>query len=123
MKKILVVDGDKNFLTSLSISLRERGYEVDTNESASEALWAVKTKEYDYLIPDIKMNDIKGYVLAEITSSVSPKTKIILISVYVFPLGFSKYPHLVKPFRFSDLLETMEKVSHEEASSLKVVLP
>ena len=114
MKKVLVVDDEKTMLTSLSISLEERGFEVDTSKTGHEALAKIKDKEYDHLITDVKMSGISGYELADSTSCISPKTKIILISAYGFPIGFNKYPHLTKPFRFSDLLETLEKFSHED---------
>ncbi len=105
MEKILVVDDERVLLTSLSIFLEEKGYNVDTSEAVLEALAMIEKKEYDFLLTDINLVGLNGYNLADAVASFNPKTKIILISGYSFPPGFDKYPHLTKPFKFSELLE------------------
>jgi CheY-like chemotaxis protein len=116
MEKILLVDDEKSFLTSMSHSLRKRGYDVDTSGGPDEALakMVYQKREYDYLITDVELPRMLGYELADIACLTNPNIKVILISAYDFPSGYSNYSYLTKPFKVSDLVMALEKTSSRD---------
>lgn len=65
MKKILVVDDEKNIRTLFRDELEEAGYEVDTAGSGQEALEKVSAKTPDLIVLDIRMEDMTGLEVLE----------------------------------------------------------
>ena len=113
MKRILVVDDQKNVRISLSIGLGREGYVVDVASNAKGALLKLKESHYDYVLADVKMPDINGFILANIIKELYPNIKIILMSAYDFSDYESKYktlgncPKLSKPFEMVELLRLL----------------
>lgn len=65
MKKILVVDDEKNIRTLFRDELEEAGYEVDTAGSGQEALDKVSAQRPDLIVLDIRMEDMTGLEVLE----------------------------------------------------------
>ena len=113
MRKILVVDDQKNVRISLSIGLGREGYLVDVAKNAQVALVKLKEECYEYVLADVKMPDINGFVLATIISQLYPEIRIILMSAYDFRDYEGKYkqldkcPKLSKPFEMVKLLNLL----------------
>jgi len=113
MKKILIVDDEKNFRISLSIGLTRKGYEVDVAGNALEALMKMKESLYDFMLTDIKMPKTNGIELAKQVAKFYPYVRIILMSAYDFRdyekeyKGVSEYPKLSKPFQMKEMTETL----------------
>ncbi len=114
MKKILVVDDQKNVRTSISIGLGRVGYQVDVASNAENALLKLKEKPFDVVLADLRMPDTNGYVLANIIRQLYPNVKIILMSAYDFNEYDQKYKSpiplqkLAKPFGMVDLLTILQ---------------
>jgi DNA-binding response OmpR family regulator len=60
MKKILVVDDEKNIRILFRDELEEAGYEVELAESGNEALAKIDVAPPDLVILDIRMADMTG---------------------------------------------------------------
>jgi len=114
MMKILVVDDQKNLRISLSIGLGREGFFVDSAKNAQTALVKLKEQYYDFVLTDIKMPDINGFVLATIIKELYPNINIILMSAYDFKDYNGKYVHLnecpklSKPFEMVELVKLLE---------------
>jgi DNA-binding response OmpR family regulator len=65
MKKtsILFVDDEKDVLDSFSAGLNERGYDIVTASSGSEALELVTSYTPDLIIADLRMQPMNGFDL------------------------------------------------------------
>jgi CheY-like chemotaxis protein len=62
MRKILIVDDDKDVFESMKIVLEAEGYDVDWATNGAEALQMVKTARPDLMILDVMMNtDDEGF--------------------------------------------------------------
>jgi len=113
MRKILVVDDQKNVRNSLSIGLGREGYLVDVAKNAQVALVKLKEGCYDFVLTDVKMPDINGFVLARIIKELYPDIHIILMSAYDFRdyegkhQQLEKCPKLSKPFEMVKLLKLL----------------
>lgn len=76
MKKILLVDDDPDANLSLSILLRDRGFDVDSFTSPSDALKYFRRNYYDLLVLDVRMPNMDGFELYRAIREVNTKAKI-----------------------------------------------
>ncbi|MDR2886793.1 MAG: response regulator transcription factor [Bacteroidales bacterium] len=63
-KKILIVDDEQDICEILSFNLENEGYEVDTANSAEEAL-AKLSPQHTLILLDVMMGGMSGYRMAE----------------------------------------------------------
>ncbi len=63
MEKILVVDDEQDICDILQFNLETEGYQVDTANSAEEAL-TMELDDYDILLLDVMMGEMSGFELA-----------------------------------------------------------
>lgn len=61
MLKILLVENSRTARAVLARLLEGEGYEVQTVSTGSEAIDALKSKEYNLLIMDVFMPEMNGY--------------------------------------------------------------
>jgi PAS domain S-box-containing protein len=80
--RILLVDDDKALLDALpeALQLRMNGIEIDTSETAIEALERIRDTDYDAIVSDIKMPGMDGLALLGEIRSLRPKTPTLLIT-------------------------------------------
>lgn len=82
--KILVVDDEKTLCDTLKFNLELDGYDVDTANSAEEAM-ALDLAVYDLILLDVMMGEISGFQMAKILKN-SPKLTSIPI-IFCTALG------------------------------------
>ena len=76
MTNIALVDDEQSILTSVSLSLENEGFKVDTFLNGVEALEALENKSYDLGLFDIKMPKMDGNeLLSKVRSSKIEKLK------------------------------------------------
>jgi DNA-binding response OmpR family regulator len=63
MKRLLVVDDEKNLLLLYKSELQADGYAVDTADRGEDALRRLEEKEYDLVVLDIRMPGLDGIEL------------------------------------------------------------
>ncbi|MGE5798425.1 MAG: response regulator, partial [Ignavibacteria bacterium] len=116
MKKILVVEDEKELSDNIRILLEAEGYSVILVENGLEALKVIDKENPDLIISDIMMPFMNGYELFE-TVKEDLKTKIIPFIFltakndmpalrYGMNLGADDY--LIKPFTPEDLLQSIK---------------
>lgn len=112
MKRILVVDDEKDIRNLLKEALTLEGYETDLAEDGAQAVELLK-KQPDLILLDINLPDMDGYqVCTAIRSFVS--APILFLSARVeepdrvmgFRAGGDDY--IVKPFGMDELLARIE---------------
>jgi PAS domain S-box-containing protein len=79
---VLIVDDDPALLQALpeTISLRLDGIEIDTCDSARDALERIAAKDYDAIVSDIKMPGMDGLALLAEIKRRRPATPTLLIT-------------------------------------------
>ncbi len=65
METILIVDDEKNYLVILEALLAPEGYEIITEDNASNALRLLRETDLDLVITDMKMPGRNGMELLE----------------------------------------------------------
>ncbi|HEX6556139.1 MAG TPA: hybrid sensor histidine kinase/response regulator [Ktedonobacteraceae bacterium] len=80
--RILLVDDDTALLQALpqAVSLRMTGVQVETSDSALQALELIKERDYDAIVSDIKMPGMDGLTLLSHIQHWQPETPTLLIT-------------------------------------------
>jgi PAS domain S-box-containing protein len=80
--RILLVDDDRALLDALpkALRLRMNGIEIDTSESAAEALERIREIDYDAIVSDIKMPGMDGLALLQEIRQARPATPTLMIT-------------------------------------------
>ncbi|MCK4233658.1 sigma-54-dependent Fis family transcriptional regulator [candidate division WOR-3 bacterium] len=80
MKKILVVDDERNIQNILKEVLTDEGYSVTTTGTGKGCIGAVSKEFYDAIILDVKLPDIDGISIIKNIKEVSGESEIVVIS-------------------------------------------
>jgi DNA-binding response OmpR family regulator len=122
IKKILIIDDDSSFASTMSDRLDFEGYEVVTASDGSEGLDAVERERPDLIVLDILMPKLNGYAILKMLKSRNNKAKVIIctgrsdVMDAVKGEGISGF--LVKPFDPIELVN-MVNVTFQLAEELR----
>ena len=132
-KHILIVEDEKDLLTTLEYNFQKEGYKTSGVTTGKEAIQAVRNKKPDLLILDLMLPDISGLdVCKEIRNKSNNEDIFILMltakgeevdRIVGFELGADDY--LVKPFSLRELslrVSSLLKRSRPHSSNEKVTI-
>jgi len=117
---ILMVDDEDLLLTMGKAILSAYGYRVLTANGGQKALEVLSRKDtpVDLVITDLVMPAMSGRELVEHIRQLSPATRIICTSGYVWPAGQEiNGAYLQKPFTSHELLLKVKQALRPDASS------
>lgn len=124
IKRILIVDDEEDLCEILKFNLETEGYNVDTANSAEEALER-EIASYDLLLLDVMMGEISGFRLASMLKKQPETTAIPIIfitardtendTVTGFNLGADDY--ISKPFAIREVLARVKAVLRRTSAS------
>lgn len=80
MKRILVVEDSKSYLSVLSQGLSDEGFSVATAENGEDGLAAAKKEKPDLILLDIEMPKMGGIEMAEKLKESGIKVPIIFLT-------------------------------------------
>lgn len=110
MTRLLVVDDDEAFRTTIGRDLAEHGYEVALAQNAHEAARTLSEQTIDIMLTDLRMPGADGIDLLDRVRSLSTNTRTILMSGYASARDYQRAIEcgavrvLCKPFTSSELL-------------------
>jgi len=119
MKKILVVDDEKNIRILFRDELEDDGYEVDTAESGTEALEKVAENPPDLIVLDIRLADMSGIEVLEEIRKTNEELPVIMCTAVRglkddFTIWDSKVSdYITKPVDLEDLKAKIKKALSE----------
>jgi DNA-binding response OmpR family regulator len=109
--KVLLVDDEKELVTTLAERLNIRGLEAQWATSAEEAMARLQTESFDIAVLDVKMPKVDGLLLKKQMQERCPAMKFIFVtghgSTQDFETGTSEVGadyYLVKPLKIDDLI-------------------
>lgn len=109
--KILLVDDEAEFVTTLAERLRIRGFQPEIAMDGEEALTVFQTSDFDIVVLDILMPGISGFdVLKEIKKQRSDIPVILLTGHGATKEGMEgmslgAYDYLMKPIDIEELIK------------------
>jgi len=121
--RILVVDDEEDLCEILKFNLENEGYEVDTANSAEEAL-KKDISSYDLLLLDVMMGEISGFKMANVLKKDKKTANVPIIfitakdtendTVTGFNIGADDY--ISKPFSLREVIARVKAVLKRTAT-------
>lgn len=125
--RILVVDDEEDLCEILKFNLENEGYEVDSANSAEEAL-KMDLSQYHLLLLDVMMGEISGFRMANMLKKDKKTAQIPIIFITAkdtendtitgFNLGADDY--ISKPFSLREVMVRVKAVLRRTSSVLPV---
>lgn len=125
--KILIVDDEERFRTTMNKLLRVRGLEPTMAGSGAEAIDRLGEHQFDVVILDVRMPEMGGvHVLAEL-KKIDPEVEVIIMTGYasvdtakeIMKLG--AYDYMLKPYAIDELVEKIEAAYDRKMARKKLV--
>lgn len=126
-RSILVVDDDHAVVEYLCESLCGHGYQVTGTASALDALAWVERDNFDLVISDVEMPELRGVDLLTAILDVKPTQLVLLITAYgsvemaVAAVQAGACDFLTKPFKMEALLHAIARAFSERMLRREVV--
>jgi DNA-binding NtrC family response regulator len=123
--RLLLVDDEERFRTTLSKLLGVRGIPVAAVGSGEEALAELRSKPYDVILLDVRMPGMNGVeVLAEI-KKINPALEVIILTGHasvdaaadIMKLG--GYDYLLKPCSVDELMDKIDGANERKLAREK----
>ena len=108
--RLLLVDDEKEFVSTLAERLSLRGFETDWVTNAKDAEEIIKSRHYDLALLDVKMPQVGGRELKKIIEKKLPGIKTIYLTGHGseedYHAGSAEAEYyLMKPININDLIE------------------
>lgn len=113
--RVLLIDDEKELVTTLSERLELRGIDNDWATSGEAGLEFIKREKYEWVVVDLKMPGLGGFETIRAIKREQPGARIILLTGHsgsedleqALDLGADDY--LVKPVQIETLLSMMQQ--------------
>jgi DNA-binding NtrC family response regulator len=120
---VLVVDDDTEMRALLLDVLRNEGYEVAEAKNGTDAVLALRAREFDVILMDKNMPGPSGLDLLPGFRRVCPRSQVILMTAYGDVPSFMEavekgaVEFLFKPFRMEEMKAAIAKALGGQAES------
>jgi CheY-like chemotaxis protein len=113
-KRILVIDDEEAFRSTLREVLGEAGYQVDVTPYLASAVGTALAGKYDLITLDLRMPGLDGLEIAKLFQSYNSHIRVLVISGYLDPrvvaqlkaLGVKHF--LDKPLDIGEIIQAVE---------------
>lgn len=118
-KKILIVDDDPRNIFALKLTLKARGYQIESCTMAQVAIEILQEKEIDIVLMDMMMPEMDGYQAIKMirnTPGIS-EVPVIAVTAQAMPedrqkcLDVGAQDYISKPVDVDQLMIAIEKLS------------
>ncbi len=119
-KSVLIVDDEKNMRHMLKVMLGKVGYEVATASDGIKALEMLETRDFDFVLCDIRMPKMDGMEFLKQAQEKFPEKTYIMMSAYgtidtaLEAMKQGAYDYISKPFKTDEVLLTLKKAEERE---------
>ena len=119
--KILIVDDEPRMTDSLKILLGNEGYEIQTKHNGREALEAISKDDFDLLILDLILPDMKGSEIMDNVSRQARELFVIVITGHassksaIEALKRGAFDYIRKPFEHEELSKAVKNALRQKA--------
>jgi DNA-binding NtrC family response regulator len=114
--RVLFVDDEVGFVDVVAKRMIKRGLDVTKTYSGAQALQALRKKDFDVVILDLKMEDMDGIEVLQILKKMAPDLEVIMLTGHGSEkaardgIKFGAADYLTKPCEFEDLMEKIKEV-------------
>ncbi len=124
--RVLIVDDEKRFRSTMCKLLCTRGLEAVTVGTAPDALEIMKERAYDVAIVDVKMPGMNGVDLLREMKKIDPAIEVIIMTAYASVdtakaiLERGAYDYMLKPYAIDELVEKIGAAYDRKQSRLRL---
>jgi DNA-binding NtrC family response regulator len=110
MADILLIDDEKSVRTTLALMLQKVGYRVEDAGSGSDGIDKFKTRFFDLVITDLKMDPVDGLAVLREIKALNPSTEVLVMTAFgtvesgVEAMKSGAYHYIQKPFDKDEFL-------------------
>jgi DNA-binding response OmpR family regulator len=79
-RRVLLIDSDARDRTAIARFLENEQYQVETGKSLTDAIKKIADENYDCLIMDVNLPEMKGYEAVSIIKNLDSGVKIIMMT-------------------------------------------
>lgn len=126
MRRILVIDDDFDICQLLKRFFTKKNFEVETVNSASDAVKVLKEESFDIILCDYKLPDAEGVELLQKIKILSPRVPVVIITGYsdvkiaVETLKHGACDYVTKPLYPDEILLTVETAIEKSSAKAEV---
>ncbi|MBI4621022.1 MAG: response regulator [Desulfobacterales bacterium] len=112
--RLLLVDDEEDFRTTLASRLKRRNIDVTDVGSGNEAIELIRERSFDVAVLDIKMPGMDGIETLKHLKKIAPLVEVILLTGHgsveagIEGMRLGAYDYLMKPYNVKDLLLKVE---------------
>ena len=113
--RLLLVDDEVGFSTVMAKRLNRRDMEVTAAFSGTQGIQALRAKQFDVAVLDLKMEDMDGIEVLKIFKIIDPNMPVIMLTGHGSEksandgIQHGAYDYLTKPYEFTELLEKIRQ--------------
>ena len=114
-ERVLIVDDEKNIVSSLQEILNDEGYEIVTAEDGLDALEMVQAEPPDLVLLDIWIPGMDGIEVLQVIKTYHPEIEVLVMSGHgtidtaVKATKLGAYDFIEKPFSLDQLVVSVQK--------------
>ena len=119
--KVLIVDDEEDFLETLAARLRVRDLDVQAVTTGEEALDALREREADVVILDVRLPGMSGVQALEKIKERFSLIEVMILTGYADPktairvMELGAFDYLVKPVAINELLYRLQDAHRKKA--------
>ena len=113
--RLLLVDDEVGFSTVMAKRLTRRDMEVTAAFSGAQGIQALRAKQFDVAVLDLKMEDMDGIEVLKVFKIMDPTMPVIMLTGHGSEksandgIQHGAYDYLTKPYEFTELLEKIRQ--------------
>jgi len=113
--RVLIVDDDESYRTTLCTLLETEGFIVDAVSDGIQAINVVQKNSFEIVLLDVKMPNVDGLEVLKFVKEHYPDTETIMLTgtgdvrIAVESIKMGAYDYLTKPCSFDELLATLNR--------------
>jgi two-component system, NtrC family, nitrogen regulation response regulator GlnG len=121
--QVWLVDDDASIRWVLERAARNAGMSSTSFESAEAALQALRTKQPDVLLTDVRMSGKSGFDLLHSVAATHPNLPVIVMTAHadlssaVSAYGSGAFEYLAKPFDIDQAVDLIKRAAHATQTS------
>jgi len=125
MAQILVVDDERKMGFLVGGALEDAGYNVVICHSGADAVKQVRSKSFDVIVTDLKMDPPDGLEILRETKRVNPETEVVMMTAFasastaVEAMKAGAYDYLIKPFSLDELVLLVNRILQSKRQSAR----
>ena len=115
--KVLLVDDEQEFVTTLAERLELRGMNVEIATDGEMALGAIEADPPQVVVLDVMMPGLSGMEVLERIKAVNPNIQVILLTGHgatkdgIKGMQLGAFDYLIKPVDIDELIEKLNEAA------------